>query len=188
MGQDQVLEQALRQSGLIEGILETFGAKRGLGRVFEDDGIASHQRRKDAVDRGQIGIIPRGDDEDDAQGLAADEPGETRLVLGFDIGQGLRRDLDHVAGTFLKAAHFERALGDRPTHLARDLLGTLIFLDQKDVDCLAENPGALGDWCIAPFALGLLRCRQYRLHFGSRVIRPLHIDGIIDRGDGLLNC
>ncbi len=80
MGQHEMLEQALRQAGGIEGLLEILGAKRRLGGMLQDHGIAGHQRRHHAVDRGEIGIVPGRHDEHDAQRLAVQHAGEAGLV------------------------------------------------------------------------------------------------------------
>ncbi len=50
MVEHDVLEQALRQAGLVEGLLETFADKQRLRGVLEDHRVAGHQRRHDGVD------------------------------------------------------------------------------------------------------------------------------------------
>ena len=55
----QVLEQALRQAGGLEGGGEALGAEGGLGGMLEDHGVAGHERRHHAVDRGEIGDSSR---------------------------------------------------------------------------------------------------------------------------------
>ena len=62
----QILEQAVRQARRLETRGEAFGAERRLVRVLEDHRVAGDQRRDDRVDRGEIRIVPRRDDEDDA--------------------------------------------------------------------------------------------------------------------------
>ena len=77
-----VLEQALRQPGLVEGGLETFADKQCLGGVFQDHGIAGHQRGNDRVDRSQIRVVPRRDDHDEADRNTAQVAAEAILVIG----------------------------------------------------------------------------------------------------------
>ena len=63
MVEHDVLEHALGQAGLVEGLLEALADQQRLRRMLEDDGIAGHQRRHDGVDGGEIGIVPRRDDQ-----------------------------------------------------------------------------------------------------------------------------
>ena len=54
--------------------------KRRLRRMLEQHDVAGGEGRDDAVDRGQVGIVPGSDDEHQPQRLAADEAREARLA------------------------------------------------------------------------------------------------------------
>jgi hypothetical protein len=186
VGQHEVLEQALGQAGGIECLLKPLGAERRLGGVLQDDGIAGHQRRHDAIDRGQVRVVPGCDDEDNAQRFAADEAHEAGLVRRLDVGQRLACDLDHVARALFEAAHLAGALGNRPAHLARDLLRVLVLVREEDVDRLAQDLRALGNGRRLPLALRFRRCFQGGDDLRRGGVGPLDIDAVVDRCDGLL--
>ena len=61
--QMQVLEHAGWQARQVERLLEPLGAQRGLRRVLEQHDIARGQSRDDAVDGGQVRIVPGRHDE-----------------------------------------------------------------------------------------------------------------------------
>ena len=186
-----MLEQALGQAGVLEGGGEALGAERRLGGMLEDHGIAGHQRRHDAVDRGEIGIVPGCHDEDDAQRLPADETGEAGPRVGRHVAQRSGRDLDHVAGALLEAAHLAGRLADGAADLARQLLGDLLLMGDEVVHRLGDDAAALGDRHMLPVGLGLARggegigdlflCRQLAGDKHAAVDRR---DGLLDVGHG----
>ena len=55
----------------LERLGEALADEQRLRGMLEDHRVAGHQRRHDGVDRGEIGIVPRRDDEHDAERLAA---------------------------------------------------------------------------------------------------------------------
>ena len=69
---DQILEQTLGQTGPLERLGEALTDEQRLRRMLEDDGVAGDQRRHDGVDGGEIGIVPRRDDDHHAERLARD--------------------------------------------------------------------------------------------------------------------
>jgi hypothetical protein len=66
MAQVQRLEGTLRQARLAQALLEPLGAQRGLRRVLEDDDVARHERRHDAVHGDEVRVVPRRDGENHA--------------------------------------------------------------------------------------------------------------------------
>ena len=81
----QNLHYSLGKAGLAEAGGELFRAQRRLGRMFQDHGVARHERRHDAVYGDQVWIVPRGDRQHDAERLATDEARETSLWPNIDI-------------------------------------------------------------------------------------------------------
>src|SRR5947207_7250424 len=86
MRQNEILEDILRQARRLEGLGETLADQDRLRRMLEDDSISRHQRRDNRIDRGEIGIVPRRDGENDAQRLTLDITQETFLGFGPDVG------------------------------------------------------------------------------------------------------
>jgi hypothetical protein len=90
-----------------------------LGGVLEDDRVAGHQRRRDRVDRGHVGVVPRRDDQHDAVWRALDLAAEGIAVLDTSGASAPRRSR-HVGHAFVEAAILA-AIADRPAHLVRQL-------------------------------------------------------------------
>ena len=111
VGHVQMLEQALGQAGFLEGGGEALGAERRLRRMLEDHRIAGHQRRHDAVDRGEIGIVPGRHDEDHAQRLAADEAGEAGPRVGRHVARAPRARSRSCSGRAPRSRASRRATG-----------------------------------------------------------------------------
>ncbi|MNT30832.1 hypothetical protein D3C72_1666440 [compost metagenome] len=130
----QILEHARRRAGLAKRTLDVFRAQGRLVRMLEDDRVARHQCRHDAVHGRQQGIVPRRDRQGDADGLAADEARVARLRRRLDGGQGLAGDLDHVARAGLEARHLGRGVSQGPAHLDRDRVRDFILGRDKAVD------------------------------------------------------
>ena len=80
MRQHEIMEQAFGQACLPERLGDALADEKRLRRMLQDHGIAGHERRHDRVDRGEIRIVPRRDDHDDAERLAGDIAPEARLL------------------------------------------------------------------------------------------------------------
>ena len=80
--QHKIGEQPGRQIGGLHGLFETLANENCLRSMFEYDGVAGHQRRHNAIDRCQIGIVPRRDHQHDAHGGSLDKPREPFDRLG----------------------------------------------------------------------------------------------------------
>ena len=103
--------------GLLEGLGEALADQQRLRGVLEDHRVAGHQRRHDGVDGGEVGIVPRRDDHDDAERLLLHVAAEAVLrVRRQHRGERLLGDLDHVLRAFLDAAELA-AIAHRPAHL-----------------------------------------------------------------------
>ena len=76
----RLLEQAQRQAGLLERGGEPLADEQRLRGVLEEDRIAGEKRRDDGVDRGEVGVVPRRDDHDEAERLARDIAAEAGLL------------------------------------------------------------------------------------------------------------
>ena len=183
-----MLEDSLWHTGLIERCLKPLGAQRRLRGVLEQDGVPRGQSRNDAVDCGQIGVVPGGDDEDHAHGLMPYETGEPVLRLGPPVSQRLRRHFQHVAGPLLQATNLSRALHNRPAHLrcdlGRELLATL--------DHVVDHPAEQRDPRLRRHASPALRRGTGPLQ-GDRNFRvsgegPLDEYLPVHRRDGALHC
>ncbi len=119
-----------------------FAHLQGLGRVFEDHRVARHERRSDRVDRGHVGIVPRGHDQDDAHRLALDHPFERAAVFD-EIGlERVFGDRGHVEGALVEATEFA-AIADRAAHLVGQLVGHAVDRLADIVVCLEHEIDAL---------------------------------------------
>src|SRR5213082_1792516 len=146
----QYLEQAGREPRVGEALGERFRAQGRLGRVLQHHGVAGQERRHHAVYRDQIGVIPGGHGEHDAERLAAYEAPKARLWPDIQIGECRRGDAAHVAGTLERAAHLARSEAYRPPHLPaelrRDPRAALLEFSAEALD----DGGALGERHLAP--------------------------------------
>ncbi len=185
MAEMEVLEHALGQAGLDEGLGEALGAERRLGGVLQHHGVAGHDRRNDGVDRRQVGVVPRRHDENQAQGLAAHETGEALLDFGLDVAQCLGRDFDHVAGPLLEAGDLAGRLRDGSAHLPGDLLGDLGLLGDEGIDGAAAQLLPAGQRDLSPGGGRLTPTRQRRVDLARAGQRALHVDAAVDRRDAL---
>ena len=88
----------------MEGAGHAFAHQQRLRGMFQHHRIARDQRRRDGVDRGHVGVVPRRHDEDDAMGHPLDIALERGVLAHGDIGQSLLRNRGHVAGAFVEAA------------------------------------------------------------------------------------
>ena len=103
MRQDEIGEQALGQASAPEGLGDALADEQRLRRVLQDDGVAGEKAGDDGVDRGEVRIVPRRDDHDDADRLARDIAAEAILRRR---GVGLERLLGqrhHGADALLSA-------------------------------------------------------------------------------------
>ena len=105
---------------------ETLGAQWRLRRVLQDDRIAGHQRRHDAVHRDQVRVVPGRDREHDAERLATHEADEAGLRPRIDVGERVRGDTDHVSRALQRAAHLVRGIPQRAAHLPSQFLRDLV--------------------------------------------------------------
>src|SRR3712207_1132128 len=117
-----------RQASLFGRTLHPLGAERRLVRVFQEDGVAGDERRDHRVYGRQIRIIPGRNDEHNSERLAADQTLKAVLGPDIEIGERLGRDLDHVPGAFLEAAHLAWREADRASHLPGQLECDLIAM------------------------------------------------------------
>ena len=145
MAQNQMLEQAFGQSGPVKRRLETLGHQQRLAGVLEHRGITGHQRRYDRVDRGQIGVVPRGDGKDHPQRFAPDMAGKAAHGRRHDIGQRSLGRFDHIGGAFFKSAQLAGAEFNRPAHLPGQFRHDLVTHLQHGRHRLAAQFGPLGN-------------------------------------------
>ncbi len=142
----QSLEYAVRQARFLQRLCETLGAQRRLRRMLENDSVAGHQCRHDAVHRDEIRIVPGGDRQHDAERLAANEAREVFFRTGVDVGERCRRDRDHVTRAFERAAHFVGRVAARPAHLPRQLVRDLVALRFERVAEAVEDAVHVRRW------------------------------------------
>ncbi|KAG0922160.1 hypothetical protein G6F32_014790 [Rhizopus arrhizus] len=130
----QVLEHAFGRTGVAECAFDQLGAQGGLVGVLQDDGVACHQGRDDAVHGRQQRVVPRRDGQGNADGFTADEAGEARLVGHADGRQRRVGDRDHMARTRFKASDFARRVAQGASHLDRDGPRDLVLGRDETVD------------------------------------------------------
>ncbi len=120
MIEEHVLEDILRNTCLDKSLNQPLAHQQRLRRMFQDNGIACHQRRSDGVDRRHIRVVPRGDHEHDAMRFTLDTALE--LVATFDNKRRQRVGSDRrdIVGALVEAPIFATIL-DRPTHLPGEL-------------------------------------------------------------------
>jgi hypothetical protein len=135
--EDDVLEDVRRHAALVERLGQPFAHEDRLARVLQHHGIPGDQRRDDGVDRGEVGVIPRRDDEDEAVGFALDAAVEAVRAFGDHGGEGVLGDPRHVGGALVHAAEFAAEAGGA-AHLPGE------FLDDARL-LVAERGDARGD-------------------------------------------
>ena len=119
-----VLEQATRDAGGVERGRPALADQWRLARRLQHHAVARDDRGHDGIHGAQERIVPRRQDEHDAEGIAADEPLNALLGVELDVGQCGGGDRHHVSRPFLEAAaNLERAVRDRAAHLPCELLG-----------------------------------------------------------------
>ena len=181
------LEQAFRQAGRAQAVLEALGAQRRLRRMLQQHRVARHQRRYHAVDRDQVGIIPGRDREHDAERLAPQEAAESVLRPRVDVGERIGGDGDHVARALERAAHFAGRVVDRPAHLPGQLGRDLAACPPRSASQKARQIRARSATGVQPPApLRLARLRERRVDRGIGCEFALAIHRAVDRADGLL--
>jgi hypothetical protein len=82
-------------------------AEQRLHGVLEDHRVPGQECGDDRVHRGQVRVVPRGDDEDGPDGFPADEAGEAGeagRVADADIGHRSIGNRHHVSRSFLEPA------------------------------------------------------------------------------------
>jgi hypothetical protein len=181
----EMLEHARRQPARRERLADALGAQRGLRRVLQDHRVARHQGRDHGVHRGEIRVVPGRDDEDDAERLSADEPGEARLVADRHVRERLVRHLDHVAGALLEPGHLAGRVAHRPPHLPGDLGRDLVSPRDEGVDGASEDRRALGDRDAAPPGLSAPGAPERGRDLALARERPLGVNLPVHRRDHL---
>jgi hypothetical protein len=131
MVEDDVLEDVLRHPALVERVGQPFAHEDRLARVLQHHRVPGDQRRHDGVDRGEVGVVPRCDDEDEAVGLALDPPVEAVRRFSDHGGEGLCGDPGHVGGALVHAAEFAAEAG-RAAHLPGEFLDdAVLFVPER---------------------------------------------------------
>ena len=168
-----------------EGFGEALAHQQGLRGVLEDDAVACHQRRNDRVDGGQVGIVPRRDDQHGAERLALDQAPETSLRARIDRLQRFGSDGDHVARALLEAAQFTGAVAHRPAHLPCQFRHDFVAHRQHRIDRVAAECGAFGQRAPLPLRLRLGGCAQGMVDLCRAGAASFNVDQSIDRGNAV---
>jgi hypothetical protein len=179
---DEMREQTFGQVGAVHGSLESVADENGLRCMFQDDRIASEQRRRDRIDGSQIGIVPRRDDKHDPRRHALDQAAKARLLSRNDRSQRLIADLDEGADALLDAAHFA-AIAHRASHLHGELRRDFLILRQHRFKECGDRGLALGERRGRPFALRGAGRGQDRFDFGERSWPPARNLPAVDGGN-----
>jgi hypothetical protein len=138
----QDLEHARWQTGRVGRFSVALGDQGRLVRMLQQHHVPCGQSRNHRVDRGEIGVVPGRDHEDEAQGIARDVPLEPALGFGRHVGESHGCYRQHVARALLEAAHLPRRLGNRAAHLPGQFLGDRLALAQQRVDELGQGGDA----------------------------------------------
>ena len=139
VAEHEVLEEALRQPGLVGRRLKALADEQRLRRVLQEHRVAGHQRREDRVDGGEVRIVPRRDDQHDAERLALHIAAEARLLLRHERRQRLLGDRRHVARALLEPALLA-AEAHRPAHLPGELRHDLVVHREQRVEHRDRRP------------------------------------------------
>ncbi len=159
----QILKDVGWKSRGVECLGVALRDERRLGRHLQDHAVPRHDRGYNGIHRRQVRIVPRGEHQHDAERLPADEATEARTIAGIEIRQRFCRDIDHVGGALLESAtNLERRVGDRPSHLPRQLRAQLV----GPLDHPRHHPSAYG---------GAFLERR-------RLPVSLHVAGALERG------
>ena len=128
---------------------QTLADQHGLACVFEDNRIARNEGGGKSIDGGEIGVVPRGHDEDHADRFAGEVTGELIVVfnhLGGKCGLG---DIRHVIGAVVHAAEFPAITGGA-THLVRQFFDQNIFHFHQLGHACFDKVNALGQRALGP--------------------------------------
>ena len=96
------------------------------------------------------------------------------LLADLEIGERLRRDVDHVARALAEAAHLRRAVAERAADLPGQLFRDLRRVGDDRLEQRTAQRRALGERYVAKLALCLVRGHQRR--FDVRTARELALD------------
>ena len=182
--QDDVLEHILGHACRMEGLGQTFAHQQGLAGVLQHHGIPRDQGGDQGVDRGQIGIVPGRDDEDDTHGFAGEVAAELVAVLDHFGRKRLGGDAGHIVGAGVHPAKLATIAGGA-AHLPGDLfhhdighgvqLGNARFHQGDTLLQRAGGPGFLRSLGAGDDGLSSL----------GRERHPFGIDAAVDGGNQL---
>ncbi len=138
------VEHAGGQSGVLQGAGQVGGGERGeLGRL-DDHGVAADQRRGGLPGRDGDGEVPRRDEPDDAESLAAGGDGGVRQAAGQHLAGGgpaeRAEEPQHVRG----ALDLALGLGEGLAFLADEVPGDRGLAVQQEVAGGHEDGAAGG--------------------------------------------
>ena len=181
-GDDDVGEQALGEIASLDAVFdEVAHQRRGRGDL-EDDGVAGHEPHDDLAKGNGEGVVPRGDDADDAEGGVLQAVG---LVGEEDVAAGKALLLEHLASVrgVPVAGHDARddlrgegVLARLAVALGDDIGAAVALLDEEGLD-LGDVLGALLEGLGGPDGLGGAGLGDDLGHVGH--------GGVVDAGQGL---
>ena len=99
------------------------GDERRLGRGLDDDRVARDQRRRDLSRRGEQRVVPRRDEQDDADRLAVLHREGSGAAVGDELAERQPAEPAVVLEELGGLADFAPGLGARLAHLGHDELG-----------------------------------------------------------------
>jgi hypothetical protein len=182
--EDDVLEDVGGHAALVERVGQPFAHEDRLARVLQHDRVPGDEGRDDGVDRGEVGVVPGCDDEDEAVGFALDPAVEAVRVLGDHRGQRLGGDPGHVGGAFVHAAEFAAEAGGA-AHLPGEFLDDAVFLVPKRGDPRRHLRDALLERQRGPCGLRGLRAGDGGGCRLGRECRAFGVDPPVDGRDAL---
>ena len=128
--------------------------------MFQNHRITGQKSRGNRIHGNQIGVIPRRNNQHNAQRAAADMAVKSGLFRQHNIGQSGFGTLGHMACALAIAIYFTAPKTHGSTHHARQFRHKLGFLCAEMGEHSVDNRFAVSDIGALPMFLGFLRRRQ----------------------------
>jgi len=163
-GASDVVDDAVRNPGLVETLEQLAGAVRGVARGLEHDGVPGRDGGRNLPDRDDEGVVPGGDETGDADRLAHHREVLLRrgrgLLLVTEVSDSLGVIIEDVDG----ATHLARSLRDGLALLAGERLREFVAPGANLLGCTSEELAALGGLAVRPLGLRFGRRRDSGVH------------------------
>ena len=183
VAEHEVLEEPLRQAGLVGRRLKALADEKRLRGVLQEHGVAGHQRREDRVAGGEVRIVPRRDDEHDAERLALHVAAEARASPSARAARAPPRRSTPCSGRAPRARPSRRHSGPAGPSARRAPARSRRSWRAARRAWRASCLDALRDGHVRPLRLRRARARDGGVERRVGRERPLGIDRAVDGGD-----